>query len=307
MELLHEIQVAILKENSDLGPVLLKLQLLAARLGSQPLAEWIKHESEGYPRDAELPDYRRLGVSYSGTFSGPFGSGIQNAPISSFLIEQFAGGEWVRYEMRESIASVDDLLAQSASGGSLQINAADLILLLQGKIYPDYACNAVVGAISRSSLAAIRHTVRSRLLELTIELEKSVPEASKVSLGHAEQPSAKLSAATTQITQQIIYGNLTSVTSSGESTRIAISIGERDSKGLASYLIESGFPEDDAKEIARLASSEEPESRAEPMGPRVREWLAENLMKAATGVWKIGLSVATEVTKEALLRYYGLK
>ena len=58
MSLLHDIQTAVLQDDSDLGPILLKLRLLAARLGSQPFAEWVKHESEGYPSDADLPDYQ---------------------------------------------------------------------------------------------------------------------------------------------------------------------------------------------------------------------------------------------------------
>ncbi|MGB1836786.1 hypothetical protein, partial [Marinobacter adhaerens] len=88
MSLLHQIQESVVQEGSDLGSVLLKLRLLASRLGSEVLEEWVKHESEGYPKDAELPEYRVVGVSYRGTFSGPFGAGIQNAQIPPYLIEK---------------------------------------------------------------------------------------------------------------------------------------------------------------------------------------------------------------------------
>ncbi len=64
---------------------------------------------------------------------------------------------------------------------------------------------------------------------------------------------------------------------------------------------------DDAHELARLAAAEEPESTVEPMGPQVRNWLTENLKKAASGAWKMGVAVATDVVKEALLKFYGLK
>lgn len=306
MSLLHDIQGAVLREDADLGPILLKLRLLAARLGSQPLAEWVKHESEGYPTGADVPDYRILSVSYTANFSGPFGSGIKNAPISPYLIEKFAGKQWGRHEMRDSIAAVDDLLATSTKGGSLGINAANLILLLQGKVYPDYACNSVTGTISRSALAAIRHSVRSRVLELTIELEKSIPEAAAVSLGPSDI-SGQNAAAATQIAQQIIYGNYTSVSAVGEGARIVVSVAERDVQGLAKFLASAGLSEDDAKALAELASGEEPESKAEPMGPRVRTWLVENMKKAANGTWKMGVTVATDLIKEALLKYYGLK
>lgn len=133
MGLLADIQAAVVEGQSDIAPILLKLRLLAARLGSQPLADWVKHESEGYPAGVAVPDYRVLGVAYHGTFSGPFGAGIKNAPISPYLIEKFAGESWTHFEMRQSIAAVDELLSNSKKGGSLQIEAANLILLLQGK------------------------------------------------------------------------------------------------------------------------------------------------------------------------------
>jgi len=307
MSLLHEIQGAVLQEGTDLGPILLKLRLLAARIGSQPLAEWVRHESEGYPRDAELPDYRFIPVSYTANFSGPFGSGIKNAPISPYLVKKFAGEHWVRYGMRESIAAVDDLLANADDGGHLGIDAADLILLLQGKVYEDYACNSVTGRIARSSLASIRHAVRSRVLELTIELEKSVPDAAAVATGPAVLPSAPSAAAATQIAQQIIYGNFTSIAATGNGATIQVAVAPHDAGSLAQFLTGSGMVEEDAQELARLAASEKPESIEEPMGPQVRNWLVENLKKAASGTWKMGVAVATDVIKEALLKYYGLK
>lgn len=306
MGLLLELQTAVLQGSAEIAPVLLKLRLLAARLGSQPLADWVKYESEGYPSDVKVPDYRGIGVSYTATFFGPFGSSITNAPISPYLIEKYAGKSWTHYEMRESVAAIDELLANSEKGGSLHVEASNLILLLQGKIYKGYACNAVSGTIARSALAAIRHAVLSRVLELTLEIEKSVPEASSVSLDDSGQLSNSTAGKTTQITHQIIYGNYTSVSATGGS-KITVQIGERDVKALASYLESVGISQQDAQEIANLAAREEPESVAEPMGPKVRGWLVRNIKKAATGTWKIGVAVATDVIKEALLKFYGLK
>lgn len=306
MGLLAEIQSAVLQDQSDIAPILLKLRMLAARLGSQPLAEWVKHESEGYPSGVDVPDYRILGVSYRATFSGPFGSGIKNAPISPYLIERFAGKSWTRYEMRQSIAAVDELLSSSEKGGSLQIEASNLILLLQGKVYEDYACNSVTGTISRASLAAIRHAVLNRVLELTLEIEKSIPEAVSVSLANPGDLSGSAAGVATQIAQQIIYGNYTAVSAqSGAIVSISIDTGNKES--LSQHLVQAGIPPEDAGALAELAASEKPESSAEPMGPKVKQWLLDNLKKAAGGTWKIGLSVATDVIKEALLKYYGLK
>lgn len=308
MSLLHEIQAAVIQDGSDLGPILLKLRLLASRLGSEPLAEWIKHESEGYPQESEVPDYRVIPVSYTAIFSGPFGSGIKNAPIAPYLIEKFAGSSWTKYKMRQSIAAIDDLLAGSSKGsGTLTINAANLILLLQGKVYKDYACNDVTGTISRASLAELRYSVRSRVLELTIEIERSIPEAASIDLGKPNTETHKSSEVATQISQQIIYGNVTSISSTGNAARISLSIGERDVRALIEYLKAAGIPEPDAAQLADIVAAEEPESKEEPLGKKGRNWLVKNLKKAANGTWKIGVSVATEVVKEAALKYYGLK
>ncbi|MFH0022929.1 hypothetical protein ACFZAC_15150 [Pseudomonas fluorescens] len=308
MSLLHEIQASVLQDGAEIGPILLKLRLLAARLGSQPLAEWVRHESEGYPKEAVLPDYRYVSVSYTADFSGPFGSGIKNAPIAPFLIRQFAGEHWVRHQMRDSVAAIDELMASSAGGGGhLALNAADLILVLQGKVYEDYACNSVTGLISRSALASIRHVVSSRVLELTIELEKSIPEASTITLGAVSAASVPNSAVASQISQQIIYGNYTAITSSGDGVSIGVAVGQGDPLSLQKFLASSGMTDEDAVELSRLAATETPESTEAPMGPNVRNWLGENLKKAASGTWKMGIAVATDVIKEGLLKYYGLK
>ncbi|RMF92101.1 MAG: hypothetical protein D6734_13025 [Candidatus Schekmanbacteria bacterium] len=306
MSLLYEIQESIVQSDADIGPVLLKLRLLAARLGSVSLEEWVKYESEGYPTDIEVPPYRIIGVSYRGTFSGPFGSGIKNAPIPSYLIEKFAGKQWTRYQVRESIAAIDELLnASSDKGGSLEIDASDLILLLQGKIYPDYACNEIRGTVSRAAFAEIRHSVKNRILELTIQIEKTFPEATKITFGSLKINKVN-SEEINKISTQVIYGNVTNITT-GDGAQFIISVGKGDNDSLIRYLVESGIPEDDAKVFSEILASEEPAGKDEPFGLRAKTWLLENLKKAANGTWKVGISVATQVLTEAALKYYGFK
>lgn len=308
MGLLHEIQTSVVQEGTPLGSVLLKLRLLAARLGSEPLEEWIKHESEGYPRDSEIPSYRVVEVSYSGTFSGPFGSGINNAQIPGYLIEKFAGKKWTKHEIRDGIAAVDELIRSSADGdGTLGIDASNLILLLQGKVYADYACNGVQGTISRAALTELQYAVRSRILELTLELEKSIPAAAEITFGSPESSEKFNSEKVNQISQQIIYGNVTTISSSGAGSQINVSISERDNKAFIEYLVKAGIPEDDASELSDIVAAEEPSNTEEPLGVKAKEWLVKNIRKAADGTWKIGVSVATKVLTEAALNYYGLK
>lgn len=305
MSLLHQIQESVVQEGSGLGSVLLKLRLLAARLGSNVLEEWVKHESEGYPKEVEVPSYRIVGVSYTGVFSGPFGSGINNAQIPPYLVEKFAGKSWTNYAFRESIAAVDELAKSSTEGGSIGIDASNLIMLLQGKIYKGYACNEISGTISSTSLPEIQQSVRSRILELTLEFEKSIPAAAHITFG-APKSEETNSESVQQISQQIIYGNVTTAVAGGHGSHVSVVVNERDKDSLVQHLTASGLPEDDATSLAEVLATEEPESSEGPFGAKAKDWITSNLKKAVNGTGKIGVSAATTVITEAAKKYYGL-
>lgn len=261
MGLLRDIQSAVVEQGAEIGSILLKVRLLAARLGSESLAEWVKHESEGYPRDAVLPNYRIVPVSYRATFYGPFGSAITNAPIPPYLIEKFGGEHWLKHKLRQSISSIEQLLsAGGGGGGSFEIDASNLILILQGKVYEGYACNSVTGTIARGSIVEIQQAVRSRVLELTIELERAIPGAAEITLGDT-QPSLQVSAASVaQITNQIVYGDVTSISSSGDAANFNISFGQGDTTAFVRSLVSKGIPAADAEALGAIVATESPES-----------------------------------------------
>lgn len=139
------------------------------------MAQWVRDELEGYTNDA-VPPYRVIDVAYRGTFSGPFGTGLQNVPIPSALIDQVAGKNWTRRKMTESISEIGQLAGSAKSDGELTIECANLILLLRDKIYPDLVCNGVVGIVSPAQMASVLDVVRSRVLDLTIAMEKADPD-----------------------------------------------------------------------------------------------------------------------------------
>jgi hypothetical protein len=176
--------------------------------------------------------------------------------------------------------------------------------LLQGKVYEGYACNSVVGNVSRSAFKEIQNAIRARVLELTIQLEKSIPAAADITLGPpVAAAAAKDRDVVTQITNQVIHGNVTTISSSGNQAQINVNIGERDDDALVKALVGAGIAQPDAKALAEIVASEEGESKEEPFGPKAKAWIAKNIGKAADGTWKIGIAVATSVLTEAALKY----
>ena len=307
MSLLHEIQAAVAQEDTNLSSIFLKLRVLAARLGSEPLGEWIKYESEGYPREVDVPSYRVTQATYTGTFLGPFNSGIRNAPIPPFLVEKYAGKQWTNYEIRQGIAQIDKLIEQSEDEtGMFTINSSDLILLLDGKIYEQFSCNGIEGSIPSTSLVQIQHAVRMRILDFTLKLEKSVPSSTDISFASSRLSEESDSAKATQIYQSTIYGNPTFI-SGVEGSQFSISIGERDVSALRKCLVDAGIPSPNASALAEIMASEEPNSKEDPFGEKAKSWLADNLGRAVDGTKGLAKSVAVNVLTEVALKFYGLK
>lgn len=304
MSILREIQEELLNPDAQLSTILLKLRFLASRLGSEPLEDWVKYETEGYPPNVDVPEYRKVAVAYTGNWSGSYGAGIRNAPIPPYLIEKFAGKAWLHHDVRESIAGVEHFA--KADGGSLKINAANLILALQGKVYEGWSCNSITGDISPVAMKEITQAVRNRILELTIQLEKRVPEAVEVTLSKAIPQSATSEAVVTQIVNNIVYGNVTHVTAA-ESAHVNLSITMGDIGSMESELVKAGVPQDAAKELAEIVAAEQPDSAEKPLGKKALAWIKKNAPKVASGAWKIGSEVVTKVATEAALKYYGLK
>ena len=304
MALLHEIQAAAMGDSAETGPLLLRLKFLAAKLGSQPLAEWVKHESDGYPDDISVPEYRRIPVSFTGTFTGPNWSGIKNAQIPSYLIAKFAGEEWNLFEARQGISAIEELIG--GSDGTLEINAFNLILLLQGKIYKGHACNAIHGTIGRSNLVAIRHAVKSKILDLTLQLEKEVPVAALVEVGGQQPATPKDSALTTQFFQQIVHGNVNHVTSTGNGNAIVTGVIHGEIHSLVKHLTSQGMDHEEAEEAASIVSKEKPSDSVQTLGAKAKKWLAEKAEQAGSYVGKAGLGVATDLLTEAAKHYWGL-
>ena len=311
MSLLREIQASVMQEaDIDVGRVLLKLRFLASRLGSDHLEEWNKYELDGYSEGIPVPNYRKMRVSYTGIFTNPNGGSLDNVPIPPALINKYAGERWVTYEMREGIAEIDDLVrsGKNAKGGALQIEVSDLILLLQGKVYEAMACNSITCLLSISEVVALQFSVRKRVLDLTIELEKKIPTAEEITI---ETPSITLptetAKTTTRIAHQTIYtDNYTVISNSGTGTQ-SVSVLNICKGNISAYkkaLIEGGISDVDASELAKIILEEEPQSREEPFGVRAKAWLAEKFDTAKKETWNVGKELIVKLLTEATKQYY---
>jgi hypothetical protein len=299
MGILTDIQSDLVDGSSAIGPALLKLRLLAAKLGSDELAEWVKFESEGYPMNVNVPDYRKLGVSFSGTFFGPFGARIENAPIPSVIIGKIAGDDWTSVKMRESAAAVDAIVSE---GSGLHLDYSNLSLLIQGKVYENYACNQMKGYVSHPAIVEVSNAVRNRALEVTIGLEEAIPNSANIDLaGFKKAPEVA-----SEVVNNTIYNGSSVVHNNGDHAKITVSVQKGNRGDLREQLTNAGFNDEHAKNLAEVISNDKPESNSN-YGAKTAAWLGDKLSKSVDLGIKGGIPAAIGVAKEAALQFWELK
>jgi len=86
--LLHRISEGATSSQTSLGEVLCLCSRLGSLLGNKEQSDWAKNEAGGYKLVGSLPDYRIFETEVRGTFSGPYGSAIENALIPKIHIEE---------------------------------------------------------------------------------------------------------------------------------------------------------------------------------------------------------------------------
>ncbi len=227
MALIHDIQTALLDENTSVGPILLKLRFLAAKLDTDILEEWVQHEAEGYPDGADVPEYRHAQITYTGSFANIVRQ-ISNVSIPTGLVASIAGDQWVRYQIRDGLPLIESQIAAAKDGSHFGIDSSNLKILLQGKIYGDMGIVEINSRIDTGAFARVQHAVRAKTLDFTLKLEKHVPSVAAIEVGTAPvKMSPDEQKDVEHLTQNIFYdvkGDVTNIHSSGDAnSRINLS------------------------------------------------------------------------------------
>jgi hypothetical protein len=301
MSLLEEIQTAAVDSTSDLGAILRRCKVLAARLGNRPLEEWLLWESNGYPAEAELPDYRVWGLTVKGHFSGPFGSGLRNAPIPTICIPEDVRESVTTFKCRQSVSALEQLLA-GTDGGTLQADLGDLNVLLGTRVYQGNNCLQAWGEFGVGCIVEVLNAVRNRILDFALAIEKEYPSAGERSPGTAPIDQGRI----TQIFNTTVHGGSMNLVGSSDRSQVSLAIQPHDFDSIRAQLESFGVS---AEEIGSLQEALEADPRPTSpnrFGPRVAEWMGSAIKKAASGSWKIGVDVASSVLSKMVSRYYGL-
>ena len=238
---LEDIQNSAVDAKSDLATLLRKCKLLAARLGSQPLEDWVLWESNGYPDDVPVPQYRVWPLQVKGHFFGPGWSGVKNAPIlHAYLPDNWR--KWCQhYEYRQSIASVEAILSKDGQGAA-PVSTGDLALILGTNVYEYQNCVQAWAEFGTSHLVELLNSVRNRILDFALALWKEAPSAGEIDIN---TPSTMEPKRVTQIFNTTVYGGSANLVGTSNASSIEFNIEMKDFPALERVLIENRITQDE--------------------------------------------------------------
>lgn len=298
VELLESIRDSSVDANCDLSTTLRKCKVLAAELGNKPLEEWVLYESDGYPNNVKVPDYRICTLELKGHFAGYGGSSLSNVLIPMSTLPDKTRESYEYFQCRQSIASLETLLSDTEKG-LVRVTTRDLAMVLGMSVYKNYNCLEAWAELSTNRLNEILNTVRNRVLDFSLALWKEMPPASRTSKGK-KMEDKKI----TQIFNTTVEHGSANIVGSANHSSIQFNISINDLEALRQVLLDKGISEKDFESLEKSIEQEKTLTADKKFGPKVSAWISQMIEKAANGTWEIGLGAAGALLAEAIGKYY---
>lgn len=303
MTLLQEIKRDATDDKISLTVVLRKCKILAAELGNEKLAEWVGNEQNGYSDVEQCPDYRKLKTQSFGTLIG--GNNMsKHVPIPpSSLPEELKEFCTTDYLMK-GIAFYEHTLAdREIQKVGLRIPWHGDAIAVTARHYEKMGNPTLVEAskvLSLSSIAGLLETVRNRVLDFVLEIEKQFPDVGEASFDKDSVDEKTVD----KIVQMNFYGD-TVVVNGAETVNVQI-VKQGDFDSLSRFLKSMGFDEAKIGELHQAIEEDGVPKSKKGMGKKIAGWLTKNVGVAAVAAGSAAASTGGTKVAEALFKFFGI-
>ncbi|WP_224240421.1 AbiTii domain-containing protein [Hyalangium gracile] len=162
--LVLELQSLAQENATDLAELLRRAKVVAAKLRLGEVEAWIEHEMNGYHEGIEVPKYRKIAThlvmekTIFGTQAVRWGEGLRE------LAEHFAS-----INARQSVGELAHMLA---AGGEITVLVSPSEMAALLKVSDDFRIIPVSRHVSRSGVANVLNSVRNKILDWALQLER---------------------------------------------------------------------------------------------------------------------------------------
>lgn len=304
MPLLNDIQAATFSQTTDIPTLLRMCKLLAARISHVELAEWVSFELDGYPDIASMPDYRIVQVDSYGSFLGPVSSmGPLQIPVS--VLPEELRKQYRNAYLGSGVSAYAALLLNDETGRVEDPWPVTLANQYASTMTPNMQCLAAWKVIPIGAVVRLLDSVKTRVLNFAIDLERAAPNSGELPVGSQPPLSRELM---TQIFNTNITGGVNNIANaSSEFTQQANTVIETGNwASLQKRLLEFGISADEIGGLKEDLDQAITENNQDVKRSVAGSWIGRLSTKAATGAAGVGIEVAAAGVAKAIAFYLGL-
>lgn len=245
MSLLKEIIQGSTEDSISTPNLLRKVQIVGTRLEAPDIVHWVKGELEGYGENVAVPDYRVIKTNVMGLFTGPMQSRIQQ-PLP--VHEDFT--RWFQADLHQPLKELESF-STGDSDPSIPWPAQVTHAYEQSGIYriEFYGLFQAWQVMPREQLRGIVDTVRTKAMELALELQIKYPNAGTLQ-GPTVSSSSEVALTVYNITNAIT-GDGASI-AVGDNLQQSNTVRQGDVSSLASALTALGLPEEAQEQFIEI-------------------------------------------------------
>lgn len=162
-----------LAEDKSISSLLLKAQVIAAKLGDKDFATWIQNEQRGYPNAKNLPEYRVVPAVVKADISIPYRGLFQGMVIPIDAIDDEVIVDCMSHMRVVQPLSELEMLCNKSENGSLRgqvpiFSYSQVSKIVSGNV--EY----VYQEFSSSSIRNVINVFKSKLLEFFLQLNQEM-------------------------------------------------------------------------------------------------------------------------------------
>lgn len=292
--LVIELQSACIGHRS-ITDVLRMAMMIAVKLDLPEERKWIESELNGYQSGLGLPPYRVVKgtVKALNPYHGLVPARFVDPEFEEMINDVFVG---------DSVAHLIQLTRDE--GGEITYRFPSNI---EGHLVKQQGIVAMqpYKVVGQSQVAGILGSIRNRVLDWALELEKNGVTGENMTFSAEEKEKA---AQNIHITNNNVQGNMQGTVGQSGGTinqvnTMTIEAGSFDS--LASYLRGHEIEEADIQSLEQSIVADGDVKDPKKFGSRVSTWMGNMMAKAASGAWGVGIGAAGNVLGSALTAFYG--
>ena len=301
MKIVHEIIDELTKSSGSIESALLKTKVLAYKIGNNEIAGWVNFELNGYESDEALPEYRIVGATVYGVLTnGHYRYNHWQVPL--IHLDREIADRFRVAKLMESITSLEHL----ANGGTEKVDmiaqpiAAEITALIIDKglpVHRGYHLESSQIEIARSSIIQVVTSIRSKLLDFMLEVDKQV----------GDKP---ITDKAKEMVQAIFSGTITGsnniiITGSHNVQKVNINVSQGNFEELSKQFQHAGLTTNDVQELQNIIDQDNSEPQSKKFGDKVNGWILKMITKVATGSWDIAIGAAGSLLADGISKYYG--